>query len=170
MQTVYVIENNNPYVVNPDVTLGSAKWVDIERFNDPNANNTAMCIKALKKKGYRIVGTTVKASAPSVFELDTSAPIALVFGHEKNGISDTVLNNADTLVHIPMYGFVESFNISVSAALSLYPLYNEVRASDVHWKLSDECKLQIKLDWFRKIVPRADIVESEYWKKHREEC
>jgi len=170
MQTVYVIENSNPYVVNPDVTLGTTKWIDIQRYNKPEVDNTRECLEDLRSQGYRIIGTTVDNTAPSIFDLDISDPIALVYGHEKNGISQTVINGADRLVHIPMYGFVESFNISVSAAVSLYTLYNRIRNSDVAWQLSEEKKLQIKLNWFRKIVPRGEIIESEFWKKHQKEC
>ena len=166
MQTVYVIENNNEYILNPDVTRGSSKWVTIERFSAESDSNTQACFSHLRSSGYQIVGTTIDTDAESVFDLDVTQKTALVFGNELNGLSDICVSSVDKLVHIPMYGFTESFNVSVSAAIALYPLYEKVRSLPVNWQLSFEEKETLKLEWFRKIVSRSDIIEKEFLKNN----
>ena len=165
MQTVYIIENHNDYQINPDVTLGSSKWVEIKRFNEDPDSNTMPCFRELRDNGYRILGTTIDESAESVFDIDITSKTALVFGNELRGISDETIENVDGLVHIPMYGFTESFNISVSAAIALYTLYRKIRESDIDWQLSQAERDQIKLEWFRRIVNRSEIIEAEFLKQ-----
>ena len=121
IQDVHIIENRYLYELNPDVELGSAKWLSINKYNS-NENNTQVALSKLKKQGYKIIATTPHRNDLLISDLEINDKIALVFGTEKDGLSEIAMQNADAYVKIPMYGFTESFNISVSAAMSIFYL------------------------------------------------
>ena len=122
VQDVHIIENSNEFKLNPDVELGAAQWLNMNRYNSPG-NNTLDTINKLKSQGYRIVATTPHTNDTELenFNLE-EGKIALFFGSELPGLSEIVMENADEFLKIPMYGFTESFNISVSAAIILHHL------------------------------------------------
>ena len=162
IQDVHIIENQNEYEVNPDVALGSSKWLSLIKYNGKE-NNTPAAIKALKEKGYRIVATTPHKNDVNLQELNLEkGPVALVFGTEMRGLTENALDLADEFMKIPMYGFTESFNISVSAALSLFHLSEKLRNSQIDWKLSDEDKIEIKLNWARQAIKKCELLETAF--------
>src|ERR1017187_2165715 len=77
IQNVHIIENKNKYTLNPDVELGSAKWLNLHYYNGKE-DNTPDCILSLKKAGYRIIATTPHTDSYSLEELPTEHPFALV--------------------------------------------------------------------------------------------
>lgn len=151
IQDVHVIENKNKYTVNKDIARGSAQWLSLKKYNQEE-NNTKACIDDLRSRGYKIVATSPHANDVNLDDLPIDQPIALFFGTEKEGISPIVEENADVFMKIPMHGFTESFNISVSAALCLHTLGEKIRQSDLHWYLSDEEKEEIRLAWCKSTV------------------
>ncbi len=159
LQDIHVIENRNAYQLNPDVTLGSSKWVDVHRYRT-HPNNTLACVEALKKKGYRVVTTSPRSEHITPENIDLQRPMAFCFGTELTGLSDELMNAADEHLRIPMFGFTESFNISVSAAITLYTVMQRLRASDVKWQLGDEELQALKLSWARKMVHSAAHLEA----------
>jgi tRNA (guanosine-2'-O-)-methyltransferase len=68
-------------------------------------------------------------------------------------------------MRIPMFGFTQSFNISVSAALILRELTRRIRASSASWGLSDEEKQSLRLQWYRRLVKGSDLLEQRYLKE-----
>lgn len=165
VQDVHIIENQNTYTVNPDVALGSSKWLSMYKYSG-NENNTPQAIKSLRDKGYRIVATTPHKDDVTLQELSLDkGPLALVFGTEMRGLTSSSLELADEFMKIPMYGFTESFNISVSAALTLFYLTEKLRNSSINWQLSDEEITDVKLQWAREVVKRSDLLENEFLKK-----
>lgn len=166
LQDVHIIENINTYKVNPHVTQGSSKWVNVFRHNLKSQNNTVHCYEELKKNGYRIYATVPKCEATNINTLAVNHKMALVFGAEDEGLSHYAIEQADELVSIPMYGFTESFNISVSAAICLNVLVNKLHHSGMDWHLSVPEKEIIKLNWYKKIIKHADILEKEFFQKH----
>jgi tRNA (guanosine-2'-O-)-methyltransferase len=164
IQDVHIIENRNKYEVNPDVALGSSKWIDINKYTGLE-NNTASCISYLKEQGYRIVATTPHKNDYTPENLPLDKKIALVFGTEMEGLSETGLKLADDFVKIPMYGFTESLNISVSAALLLRAIVERLHQSGIAWQLTDEEKLGIRLQWVKKVLKKSDLIEKEFLKK-----
>lgn len=166
IQDVHVIENRNAYTINPDIALGSSKWLNLMRYNKEQ-DNTADCIRQLKKKGYRIIATTPHEKDCTIEELDITSKLCLFFGTELKGISDTVREQADGFVKIPMYGFTESFNISVSAALCLHTCVSRLHKTDIHWQLSDEEKEVIELEWLRNTISRPELIEKEFFEKNK---
>ena len=120
VQDVHIIENRNEFKLDTEVSLGSSKWLTLNKYNQ-KSNNSLAAIKHLKKKGYRIVATTPHTKDLLLPDYDIEVgKTALVFGSELPGISDIVWNEADQFLKIPMFGFTESFNISVSAAIVLH--------------------------------------------------
>lgn len=165
LQDVHLIENKYDYEFNPHVAKGAAKWINIHHHNELE-NNTLACLNSLKSKGYRIVATTPHTDDTLLPDFDINkGKFALVFGTEQFGISDIVRQNADEFLRVPMHGFTESYNISVSAALCFYELSNKLQSSDLDWKLTEEEILDIELQWVRKIVTRSEYYERDFLRK-----
>ena len=167
VQDLHVIENSNKYELNPDVVMGSSKWINLKRYNS-KTENTLDAINRLKKEGYRIVATTPHTNDVLLPDFDlTKGESAFFFGTELTGLSDVVMDHADEFVKIPMYGFTESFNISVSASLVLNHLASALRRSNVDWQLTEEEKLDLKLEWYKRSVKSSEKM-IERFKKHLE--
>jgi tRNA (guanosine-2'-O-)-methyltransferase len=161
IQDIHIIENDFKYEVNDEIALGSSKWLTLIHHNTEK-NNTQACIGELRASGYRIIATTPHQHDCTIEELPVDTKLALFFGTELNGISQHVIDNADGFVKIPMYGFTESFNISVSAALSLYNLSERMRKTDVKWDLTPEETIEIKLQWLKNSIKDAALLEKEF--------
>jgi tRNA (guanosine-2'-O-)-methyltransferase len=151
IQDVHIIENKNKYTINPDVELGASKWLTLYRYNSKE-ENTLDCIRFLKKNNYRIIVTSPHKNDCSIEELDITHKTALFFGTEMYGVTSVAEQNADGFVKIPMVGFTESLNISVSAAVALFTLTSRLVKSSVNWKLSEEEKNEILLQWLKNSV------------------
>lgn len=149
IQDAHIIENSNSFTPSPDVSLQADKWLSLRRYNQEE-NNTLACIRQLKAEGYKVIGTSLHKNSIWLDEVDLSEPVAVVFGTELTGISEIVEQEADVLMKIPMYGFSESFNISVSAAIILSQLRNKLEKEGIDWELSEDEKEAIRLDWYRK--------------------
>ncbi len=164
IQDVHIIENDSKYTVNRRVLKGSYKWVDLIRHKGKSRNNTELCFEALRARGYRIAVTDPSPEGISIHELTVDDKIAIVMGNELRGTSSYAIENADLKVNIPMYGFTESLNISVSAAICLNALVPALRNSEIKWQLTEAEKDEIKLSWLRKMVRNAEIIEKEFLK------
>ena len=167
LQDVHIVENENEYKINPDVTLGSSKWLNLIKYNK-SENNTLDAINALKAKGYRIVATTPHTNDVNLEDFNIKkGKVALFFGTELNGLSDLMIKNADEYLKIPMYGFTESFNISVSAAIILHHLTGELKKTNINWQLSDTEKDEIKLDWLKQTIKMSSKLTNEFLSKKK---
>lgn len=168
VQDIHIVENSYTYDINPDVVMGSTKWLDIHRYNELEFN-TPSAIEYLKERGYQIVATCPHRDdfLPETLPLDQ--PVALVFGTEKTGITDYVMEHADRFVRIPMYGFTESYNISVSAALLVYSLTQRLHGmTEVDWHLTEEEKDEVRLEWSRRTLNRIRQYERKFKELHPE--
>ena len=160
LQDVHIIEQTNSYSTNIGITKGAADWIDCKRYRKPDSNNTEECFKQLRADNYMIVATSPKAGGYTIQELPLDRKVALIFGSEIAGLSSYALEHADAFVTIPMYGFTQSFNISVSVALCAYELTKRLRQSDSAWQLSEQEMYDIKLAWLRRVVRGADELEK----------
>jgi tRNA (guanosine-2'-O-)-methyltransferase len=151
IRDLHIIENRTPYEVNRDIVVGSDKWISLHKYNRHN-NNTLQCFKNLKSNGYRIVATTPHNNDVLITELPLDQKTALVLGNEGDGLSDTALQHADAFVKIPMYGFTESYNISVSAAICLYELTRRMRKEVPNWQLTNEETEILLIDYALKSI------------------
>lgn len=163
IQDLHVIENKHQYRLNPRVVHGASQWVDVIQYMD-GENSSETCFTRLKEKGYQLVGTIPDPAAPSIHDFHFEQPTALIFGTEKDGLSDIGKTFCDKLVTIPMYGFTESFNISVSAAICMNLLSTKLYTSDLPWKLTAYERKSLRLKWFKQVVRNSDIIEKEFFK------
>ena len=164
IQDVYVIENYNEFHPDREVAMGSSRWLNIQRYNKTK-NNSLNCIKKLKKEGYRIVATSPHINDCNLHEFELSkGKTALFFGTEMEGLTDVVLQEADEYLKIPMYGFTESFNLSVAAAICLQHLSHQLRQQNIDWQLDKEAKERTLLNWLRYSVDRSEIIEDDFFR------
>ncbi|MBO7083627.1 MAG: RNA methyltransferase [Bacteroidales bacterium] len=168
IQDVHIVENNFSFDINPDVVMGSTKWLDIHHYNELEFN-TPTVIDRLHGQGYQIVATCPHQNDFSPETLPLDQPIALLFGTEKTGLTDYALEHADKYVQIPMHGFTESFNISVSAALLMYTLTHRLhQMTDVNWHLTEDEKQKARLEWSRRTLSRMKQYERKFNEIHPE--
>lgn len=162
LQDIHIIENRHSFNINPQVVLGSNKWLTIKKYkNEPD--NSIKAIEVLRNEGYRILATTPHTEEVPLDRFDLQkGKVALFFGTELSGLSKTVLNNADEFVSIPMYGFTESFNISVSAAIVLYSLTKTLRDSNIQYQLSDDEREDLLLLWLKATTKKWEMMEKRF--------
>lgn len=160
IQNLHVIEKDNQYKVQRDIALGAGRWVDMYNY-DRGTQPEIDCINALKEKGYRIIATTPHTNDVTINDLSLEQPMAFIFGTKRRGISPEVMELADEFVKIPMYGFTESFNISVSAAITLNVIRERLENSTIEWKFTPEEQTKLKLKWCRKILRGGQELEDE---------
>lgn len=96
-------------------SASSKKWVEQKRYN-----NTIECINSLKKDGFKIYGTLLSEEADSIYDLDLTEKVAIVMGNENRGLSEEMIAAIDKPVYIPMRGMIQSLNVSVATAVTLY--------------------------------------------------
>ncbi|MFN7045926.1 MAG: TrmH family RNA methyltransferase [Flavobacterium sp.] len=157
IQELNVIEQKFGKSIDKEIAMGAEKWVDINRFS-----SIQDCITNLKGKGYQIIATTPHNDSCLLHEFDISKPSALFFGTERDGLSEEVMQQADGFLKIPMVGYTESLNISVSAAIIIQDVTNRLRQSKINWKLTDEEVLEKRIDWTRKSIKDIDFIEKKF--------
>ena len=163
VQNIHIIENRNNYNTHPNISLGSRKWLT-ETFYNKKKNNTEDCLKNLKKDGYKIIATSPH-KAKSIHDIDIKKEkIALLFGSEQEGLSQLALEMADEKVKIPMYGFTESYNISVAAALCMQVVISKIREYNIAWQLSEKEKDEVMLNWLRNSIKESELIEKRFIK------
>ena len=166
IQDVHIVEQRNEYEINPDVALGSNQWLSFH-YHDRGRDKIAEAVGALKSQGYRIVATSPNREGitPETFNLERGKA-AIMFGTELNGLTDRALELADEFIKIPMVGFTESYNISVSAALVLYQLRKRLMASELDWRIAEKEKAGIMLEWLRTSIKMSEQIERQYKKNY----
>ena len=149
---VHIIENKNEYRINPDVVMGATKWLNLSRYTEKEFN-TPEAIAELKSRGYRIVATTTREGFTPLekFDLD-KGKFALFFGTELTGLTDSLKEQADEYLRVPIYGFTESYNISVAAAIILHYFTMKLHSSGLNWKLSDQERSEVMLRWLHNSI------------------
>lgn len=165
VQDVHIIENRNEYNLNPGVDMGASHWLTLHRYRDERANNSEAALDALKKRGYQLFATTPHRDDLLLEEVPVDRPLAVMLGTEESGLSDRALAAADAYVRIPMYGFTESFNISVCAALLLRELSSKMRGEDVPWALDKAEREALLLEWYRHSIRGVELLEQRYWEE-----
>ena len=158
IQELNVIEQKFGKSIDKEIAMGAEKWVDINRFS-----SIQDCITNLKGKGYQIIATTPHNDSCLLHEFDITKPSALFFGTERDGLSEEVMQQADGFLKIPMVGYTESLNISVSAAIIIQDVTNRLRQSDINWQLSEEEVLEKRLDWTRKSIKDIEFIEKKFY-------
>lgn len=158
VQELNVIEQKFGKRIDSEIAMGAQKWVDVNRFNTVQS-----CIDAKRAQGYQIIATTPHNDSCMLHEFDITKPSAIFFGTEKNGLSEEVIEQADGFIKIPMVGYTESLNISVSAAIIIQDITTRLRQSNIDWHLTEEEVLEKRLDWTRKSIKDIDFIERKYF-------
>ncbi len=163
VQDVHIIENANRFQLQKSIELGTSQWLSIHRYNSREQDNTTATVRHLKEQGYRIIATSPHARDVNLEELDVHAgKMALMFGTELTGLSDTALGLADEYMKIPMYGFVESFNISVSCAITLHHLSHSIRQSGLPIDLTEREHLSLLYAWVRGSIKHPELHDARF--------
>ncbi len=166
IQNVHIIENRNEFQLDTEVSLGASKWLTLNKYNKKK-NNSLEAIRNLKNQGFRIVATSPHINEQKLPDFDISAgKTALVFGSELPGISKIITREADEFLKIPMFGFTESFNISVSAAIILHHLTDKMRQKEnINWQLTETEKTDLKIQWIRNTIKSSELIEKRFWEE-----
>ena len=157
VQEAHLIEGRFGNRLDKNIAMGAQQWVDIHRHPDSGA-----CIENLREKGYRIIATTPRAESNTLDSFTLEGPTVLFFGTEKEGLSPEVLEQADGALYIPMFGFTESLNISVAAAIILQDLSSRLRTSELPWQLSETEILEKRFDWTCKTIHSVQEIIARY--------
>ena len=164
LQEVHAIESRNVLQVSPKIARGAGRWLEIQRHGSPRE-----CLDVLRGRGYRLVATSPDADATPLPEYDISRKTALFFGNEHEGVSATVLREADEVLTVPMHGLSESFNISVSVAVCVYALTLRLRRSQAPWQLTGEDRRRLRGEWIRRAIDprRLEHLEARFRAERR---
>ncbi len=158
IQEVNIIEERNTKRIDKEIAMGAQKWVDLNRYQ-----TVRECISDLRAKGYQIVATTPHANDCELHDFDVTKKSCFFFGRETEGLSQEVLTMADCYLKIPMVGFTESLNISVSAAIILQQVSTKLRQTDINWHLTEEELNEKRLDWCKKTIKSYDEIVERYY-------
>ena len=157
IQEINIIEEVNSKRIDREIAMGAQKWVDLNRFNSAKD-----CIAAMKEKGYQIVATTPHSEDCLLQDFDITRKSCFFFGRETEGLSQEILDQADCFLKIPMAGFTESLNISVSAAIILQHVTTKLKESDIDWALTQEEQNEKRLDWIKKTIKSYDKIVARF--------
>lgn len=158
IQEINIVEQRFGKDIDKEIAMGAQKWVDINKFE-----NIIDCIDTLRAKGYQIIATTPHNDSCMLHDFDVTQKSALFFGTEKEGLSEEVLGKADGYLKIPMVGFTESLNISVSAAIIIQDITTRLRQSDVAWQLNESELLEKRLAWAKNSIKDIKRIEARYY-------
>lgn len=163
IQNIHVIEPRDSFKskVTNIISKGAEKWVTKTQHDDIK-NGAKMCIDELRSQGYQIVATSPHKDGHTIHDFDISKKSAFFLGAEKTGISDIVMEEADDYIAMPIYGFTESYNVSVANGILLHELINRLRKSDVDWHLSEEERNDLFLDWTMKSINSSDMIADKF--------
>lgn len=158
IQDLHVIEERFGKRIDKEIAMGAEKWVDIHRYQ-----NNISCIEKLREQGFQIVATSPHIQAGFLADFDITKPSAIFFGTEKTGLSEDILQQADAYIKIPMVGFTESLNISVSAAIVIQDITERLRKSGINWRLTENELLEKRIDWSRKSIKDIDFITERFY-------
>ena len=158
---IVAMESENVFNPNLRVTKGAETWVEVEKL--PHSLDS---IKEIKNRGYKIVAVSPEKNATLLPDFSISEPVALVFGTEKGGVTDEILDFSDETLAIPMYGFTRSFNVSVAASICMYELKQKLLKSGIDYKLSEEKMWQMKVRWAVNSLASGEQILAKYLKEN----
>ena len=154
---IVAMESENEFNPNLRVTKGAETWVEVEKMP-----HNLKSLTEIKNRGYKILAVSPEKNATMLPDYQLTEPVALVFGTEKEGVTEEILDFADETIAIPMYGFTRSFNVSVAAAICFYELKQKLIRSNIDYKLSDEKLWEIKVRWAKNSIASGEQILAKY--------
>ncbi|MGS2726631.1 TrmH family RNA methyltransferase [Psychroserpens sp. BH13MA-6] len=158
VQEVAIIEEKNTKRIDREIAMGAQKWVDLNRYHSVKS-----ALKDIKSKGYQIVATTPHETDGLLDDFDVTKKSCFFFGREKDGLSNEVIEAADCFLKIPMVGFTESLNISVSAAIILQHVTSKLKQTSIDWRLTEQELLEKRMDWCKKTIKSYDAIVERFY-------
>jgi tRNA (guanosine-2'-O-)-methyltransferase len=161
IQELNVIEQRYGKCIDKEIAMGAQKWVDINTYD-----SITKCIDTVKEQGYQIIATSPHENDCLMEDFDITKPSALFFGTERDGLSEEIVKRVDGFLKIPMVGFTESLNISVSAAIIIQNVTNRLRSSNIDWHLSEQEILEKRLSWAKNSIKDIKRIEERYYEEN----
>lgn len=157
IQDLHVVEEDLGKRIDKEIAMGAQKWVSLHRHDTIKS-----CIKTLKDRGYQIMATSPHNNSLTLADFDVTRKTAFLFGQEGEGLSEEALGLADGCMRIPMFGFTESLNISVSVAIILQSIVTRLRDTEVSWQLSEDEKMVLEMEWTQKSIKSVSEIINRY--------
>ncbi len=154
---VVAMEARNVFDPNLTVTKGAENWVEVEKMA-----HTLESLQEIRTRGYKLVAVSPEKNAKMLPDFQIKESVALIFGTEWKGVSDNFLNFCDETLAIPMYGFTQSFNVSVAAAICCYDLKQKLEKSGIHHQLSEEKRLELMIKWAVNSIPSGELILEKF--------
>lgn len=151
---VFVLENTNSYKVNKEIAMGAQKWVITRSFQSDDKSYLS-AIRHIKDLGYRLIAADHSEKACTLEDLDISTPLCIALGSERHGLHPDILESAEGSVGIPMMGFTESLNVSVTAGILMYRLRKRLETEGVEWQLTENQQKELIFIWMLRTIPNA---------------
>lgn len=126
----------------------SEKWLNFFEWDHPEA-----MVKDLKQKGYRILVTDLNPNSKSIDEFDWSVPTAICLGNERKGVSNDLRSLADGSLHLPLSGFTESLNVSVTWGI-LAALLSKMKFP----QMEENLRYKTLLEWTIRSLPEGEAI------------
>lgn len=143
LQELHVIEPEGRFSAAKGVTMGAHRWIDMHRWSVAED-----AVRALHGRGFRVVATT-PAAVVSVEDVDVSTPIAVMFGNEHDGLTQAAIAACDGAITVPMFGFTESYNLSVTVGLAMSRIAARRRAYiTAPGDLTADRRAHLRARWF----------------------
>lgn len=162
IQRIDIYDKNERFNVSSGISKGVEKWLDSNFFNTYNEGGVAEWASSLKATGRKLYVTAIDKNAVPLSQIDPTIPATICFGNEQDGASDELISLADKAIYIPMKGFVESFNVSVSCGIVLHHLTLGMEESGISWGLDEEDALNTKINWALRTIPNPQrFVQSK---------
>lgn len=161
LQDVYVVENDNEFVIHKAISMGANKWLTIHKY-PPEEHNLENCINDLHQRGYTVAATLPSEDSCFIQDIPVEQKTAFIFGTELTGLSPQAISLADQTVKIPMYGFTESFNISNSVAILVSFMVEKLRKTSMNWQLTESEKEQLRFEWLQKSLKTPDLIINKF--------
>ena len=158
---IIAMESEHEFNPNLRVTKGAETWVEVEKL--PHNLDS---LREIKNRGYKILAVSPENNATMLSDYDLKEPVALVFGTEAAGVSKEILDFADETLAIPMYGFTQSFNVSVAAAICVYELKQKLLRSNLDYKLSEEKLWEMKVRWAMNSIKSGEQILAKYLREN----
>ncbi|MGB3585142.1 MAG: RNA methyltransferase [Tunicatimonas sp.] len=164
IQDISIMERGNEFKLAQGMARGAEKWIDVHYYSEPPlTNSVTACLDNLKSQGYQIAAAAPHYAQQNPQSFDIQVRTAFFLGHEKRGLSEEVIDRADQRIAVPAFGFTESYNVSVAAALLLYELIARLHQSTkINWQLSEAEKRAKRIDWAKKSIQNVEKILERY--------
>ena len=165
IQNLYIIQDLNRMVLSKNISLGSEKWITLNI--KAKGIKKKDYIKSLKKEGFKIISTVPPLREQSIplDKFKIKKKMLICFGNEEKGLSEEILEHSDGLISIPMRGFNESYNISVSCAIIMNHLIDDAQRNNKLTKLNNNEINELRYEWYLKSIKNSSKIVRNLLKK-----